>query len=96
MKLFVVLVATLGLLLGASAASAGGKKDPPPKKEVVCSPGYWKNHTEVWIPMCCDDEQCDLLFDNLSAKGPSGRSLREAAQAFLTSCFPEEQPCVDD
>ena len=92
--------ATLALALMAGPALAGDKKEPPPKKEVTdCSPGFWKNHTDVWFGVCCDDNptpQCDDLLTALSARGPGGAAIREAAQRFLNACFILGSPCVDD
>ena len=100
MKLFVAVMASLVLLLGASMSFAEHKKDPPPppKEEVDCSPGYWKNHTEVWFDdVCCSGEMCDLLLDNLSARGRGGAALRAAAQGVLNECFFDDgSPCDDD
>lgn len=73
----------------------------PPKDGAECSPGYWKNHPEEWVGICCDDgsnPSCSTLQSSLEAKGGSGAPLREGASEYLDACFgsAEETPCTDD
>jgi hypothetical protein len=69
---------------------------------LFCSPGFWKNHPEVWeAGICCigmasdPQSQCGELDAQLRAKGPGGNLIREAAQAVLSACF-AEAPCDSD
>lgn len=80
----------LMLMAMASCVLAG----PALAHEDECSPGYWKNHVEVWDTECCADEACvDLLLENLKARGPGSRNLREGAADFLKECLGD--PCND-
>jgi len=46
----------------------------------TCSPGFWKNHVELW-PVQYDQE----LMDDLMARGPGSDVLRDAAAEYLNS-----------
>ncbi|MGH8555491.1 MAG: hypothetical protein ACREUD_08015 [Gammaproteobacteria bacterium] len=89
----------LGLALAAGSAFAGVKS--PPKDRAECSPGYWKNHPEVWVDICCNDTDnptCDALSSSLEAKGPGSGAIRESAAEFLDACFGtgDLTPCTED
>ncbi|MDH3200774.1 MAG: hypothetical protein OEM15_07770 [Myxococcales bacterium] len=71
-------------------------KDPSCDGGEPCSPGYWKNHPEEWVGICCDttepyDTDCDGIDGALRAKGPGSSAIRAAAAAFLEMCV--GQPC---
>lgn len=59
----------------------------------ACSPGYWKNHTEVWYGVCADDAGSAKLLADLQARGPGSSSIRQAAADFLEACL--GRPCND-
>ena len=56
MSRLVMVGVVVGMFVFAAPAYAGGEPPPcDPKTEkcdvdVDCSPGYWKNHVEVWCP----------------------------------------------
>ena len=55
----------------------GGGEEP-------CSPGYWKNHEEVWNPSLCETQgDCQQLSDDLNAKGRGSGDVRAAAGTTL-------------
>ncbi len=56
--------------------------EPPPGGD-ECSPGYWKNHTEVWVGIYCAGMDCVDLLEDLNTKGGGGE--RHAAAAFLNA-----------
>jgi hypothetical protein len=104
----------VSLTLGASTGSAIGSGSgagtntdivmpfPGGGSPMYCSPGYWKNHPEVWeAGICCiglasdPQSQCGELDAQLRAQGPGSRFIREAAQAVLSACF-ADPPCEDD
>jgi hypothetical protein len=70
---------------------------PPPCEPTDCSPGFWKNHTEVWFGEGCggliDDAELLLM---LNARGPGSRDVREEAQSYLNNCGFSPSPCEDD
>jgi hypothetical protein len=65
---------------------------------VYCSPGFYKNHTEVWYGRCCSGPDCDEILADLKERGPGSGYIRAAAAAYLNECFEREgfQPCEDD
>ena len=65
-------------------------KCEPPKEE-ACSPGFWKNHTELWFGVCCTGGDCDAILAELNAKGPGSDARRQNAADFLEDCL--GQPC---
>ena len=76
-KLFVILalVAILSLVLVATGLAC----DEP----TYCSPGFWKNHTEIWWTDYPDDN-VDMLAD-LKARGPGSAALRYGVAAELNA-----------
>jgi len=93
-----VLIGMLFVFSQGALAQACDPKDPkcvPPKDGLDCSPGYWKNHTNVWFGRCCVvGPDCDGLLADLNLKGND--PAREAADADLTACFGDSQPCTDE
>jgi hypothetical protein len=57
----------------------------------ACSPGFWKNHTELWIGICCEGEQCGDILADLQARGPGSSAVRAAAADYLEECL--GRPC---
>jgi hypothetical protein len=73
--------------------------DPACKKAGAdCSPGYYKNHVEVWCGTCVSEDSCDEVVAALSAKGPGSELIRDTAKAILDGCYvtAEASPCADD
>jgi hypothetical protein len=76
---------------------------PPPPGELDCSPGFYKNHTELWwhdsaTPCCETQEGCELLESMLKARGPGSGAVRAFAAGELNACFEvdhELNPCED-
>ncbi|MGH7389543.1 MAG: hypothetical protein ACREM3_08800 [Candidatus Rokuibacteriota bacterium] len=54
-----------------------------------CSPGFYKNHTDIWVGICCDaetDPTCGEILDALTCKGSDASCGRSAAARFLDEC----------
>jgi hypothetical protein len=77
-------VAIMALALSSTAIAITPEVPPPPKVENLCSPGYWKNHTNVWWSWSLELSS-DVLLEMLKAKGPGGEAFRREAQAILNS-----------
>ena len=85
-KLFAIAILVLVLVLVLQLISLACE-------ETYCSPGYWKNHTEVWwdeLPEGVDP--VDILGD-LQAKGPGSNLLRDGAATYLNSFGFEDADC---
>jgi hypothetical protein len=72
-------------------------EEPPP--ELICSHGFYKNHTELWFGVCCDRDAsdplvCDDLLADMNARGPGSEFIRELARATVEACF-DEPPCEE-
>jgi len=72
-----------GIVVVALAVGAPGGEPPPEPAD--CSPGYWKNHTEVWEGVACTGSDCTDLLDDLKAKGKGSGAIRHAASGYLNS-----------
>jgi hypothetical protein len=87
------LAAGVALALAASASFAQ-EKDP----EFLCSPGYWKNHTEVWQDLV-DETTFNAIMADLTATGAHNGDLKQAAAAYLNAIFLNSDkldlPCED-
>ena len=82
--------------------------EPPPPPPNPCSPGYWKNHTELWVgTAACDGyvspcggaTGCDAILNDLQAKGPGSVVCRTAANDHLNNYFFTKDgtlPCTDE
>lgn len=66
----------------ASSAIAWPGDPPPPSND--CSPGFWKNHTELWFGLACDAE-CDVWLEQLQAKGPGSSFTRLSRASYLNA-----------
>ena len=60
--------------------------EPSPSPGTGCSPGYYKNHPEVWVGICCEGAACDELMKALSCKGSDASCGRSAAARYLDAC----------
>ena len=101
------------MLLFAAPASAQVKCDPKTQKcvPVDCSPGYWKNHVEVWCPVtgptllcpglttaCGGACTCEQLRHFTSAEEGATAAQRAAGDACLDEFFSFTagfSPCTD-
>jgi hypothetical protein len=69
MLLVIPVVILLASLVLAVTAFAGCCDEPCCDCDHECSPGYWKNHTEVWFPYYTDPIERQWMMDALTAKG---------------------------
>ena len=109
-----LVLATLGFCLTVVAGSAYAQvcdpKDPkcvpPPKTTADCSPGFYKNHPETWCNVTCPTTgsveftgaECDVLIEQLGARGPGSAGIRSFAKQQIDACFgtASASPCTDD
>jgi hypothetical protein len=70
------LLAGSALALALTATSAGAHV-------IECSPGYWKNHKEVWIPAACGELNCDTLLGLLYWTGEKPGIFKNFAAGIL-------------
>lgn len=82
-------VATIGAgvsLAYLASATAPGDGEPPPPPVNDCTPGFWKNHTELWATYYCGSEQCVLdALEDLTARGPGSDAIRHGRAADLNA-----------
>lgn len=74
----------------ASAQVVDCKKNPELCKGTPCSPGYWKNHLDVWYnhPDICPighTPTCEALLAALTCKGADATCFRTAAANYLNT-----------
>jgi hypothetical protein len=69
----------------ASTAMAWPGDPPPPPPTNDCSPGFWKNHTELWFGSACTGSTCDEWLGELQARGPGSSYLRLARASYLNA-----------
>ena len=51
-----------------------------------CTPGFWKNHTELWVGILVDvGPDSDDVLSDLKAKGPGGERIRHLAAGLLNA-----------
>ena len=76
--------------LGPASVSALGQKACDPKTQKCgCSPGFYKNHPEIWVGICCGgtgQPTCASLTTALNCKGSDASCHRSAAAAYLDGC----------
>jgi hypothetical protein len=67
----------LSLAYFASATAPDDGEPPPPPALNDCSPGFWKNHPEIWATLYCNSETCvaDVL-EELTSRGPGSDARR--------------------
>jgi hypothetical protein len=98
-SLMVSLVATVIILGTTTLLWAPDPGEPPSDPGKPCSPGYWKNHSEVWVGTLCTTD-CAMIMADLRAKGPGSGAVRHAASAYLNSQYVAmvgtPLPCNDD
>jgi hypothetical protein len=56
------------------------------QKKTACTPGFWKNHPELWTQCCTAERPCSKLLSDLSARGPGSEAIRNDAAAFIEAC----------
>ncbi len=59
----------------------------PPEDDIGCSPGFWKNHQEIWFD--ANDPADVALLEDLQSRGPGSGSRRLEAAKTLNREFPE-------
>jgi len=71
----------------ASTAMAwpGDPPPPPPPPTNDCSPGFWKNHTELWFTYACEGATCDAWLEELKARGSGSSFTRLSRAAYLNA-----------
>jgi hypothetical protein len=82
-----VLVVILASLI--SMACVPPPPPPPPPDPATCSPGFWKNHTQIWAASYPDD--FDQMLADLQG-GKDTRITRFLVAAELNAAFPDA-PC---
>lgn len=97
MNLFTRILGVVAIFM-LFAAPGEEPPPPPPPEELDCSPGYWKNHTEVWWGLACTGSGCDELLTGLTAKGPGSDAYRDAAASYLNgwAAVNDIAACKDD
>ena len=94
MKIFKSGLAVGVALALAASASFAQKKDP----DFLCSPGYYKNHAEVWQDLV-DETTFNALMADLNATGAHNGDLKQSAAAYINAIFINSDkldlPCED-
>lgn len=89
-KLVMVSLVLVALAFGGATLLWAPDPGTPGKP---CSPGFWKNHTELWLDLGCGVDEADL-----HARGPGSGEIRHAAAAALNACYFRHHgtlPCKD-
>lgn len=86
-----------GNMLDGDGCSANCTTEPEPEP-CYCSPGYWKNHTEVWTEQdigtpygYSDGDLLCMLMPQCS----HSRAAREEAAGILNNAFSDQCPCEE-
>jgi hypothetical protein len=87
-KLTLLAGSAFAIALTATAAGAHGV-------QVECSPGYWKNHQEVWIPAACGTLNCDTLLGLLYWTGEKPGIYKNLAAGILNEWAEENNIAVN-
>lgn len=67
----------LSLAYFASATAPDDGEPPPPPPLNDCSPGFWKNHPEIWATLYCASQECvDDVLEELTSQGPGSDARR--------------------
>jgi len=61
---------------------------PPPTPTADCSPGFWKNHTELWVDLPNLNPELFLVKLAMLQGGKDTRISRFLIAAWLNSQFP--------
>ena len=99
-KALMVCSVVSALVLGGGTLLWAPDPGDPGDPGKPCSPGYWKNHEEVWNPdLCAASGDCDQIRMDLRAKGPGSGAVRHAASGTLNSrwiaAYGAPLPCND-
>ena len=97
MMIALFLVVGLALILSVDTAMAQKEPPPPPPKGTGCSPGFYKNHPEVWVNICCStasDPTCGELNTALTCKGSDARSFIGKSQPPRGSSLDSGSSCL--
>jgi hypothetical protein len=93
-KLFAIAALVLVFVLVLQLVSFACDPPPPCPPPADCSPGFWKNHTELWFGDY-DPVVAQSMLDALRAKGNSDlRPLRQPTADMLNAAYPDA-PCDD-
>lgn len=81
-KLLTIALLVLALILVLQSVSFAviPPPPPPPPEPTDCSPGFWKNHTELWWGLVGDP---DAVLADLKARGHGSGDIRHDAAAML-------------
>ena len=79
-----LLLAAAGMVF-AAGAFAWPDEPPPPPELNDCSPGFWKNHTELWVGIACTGSICEGMLADLTSRGPGSGELRHNVASDLNS-----------
>lgn len=87
-------IACLSITPAVAQENGGGEN--PPEFDYLCSPGYFKNHPEVWADLVSEEEFNNLMAA-LTATGKQNGWLKQEAASILNSyfIFSGELPCED-
>jgi hypothetical protein len=73
----------LSLAYFASATAPGDGEEPPPTLN-DCTPGFWKNHPEIWATTYCGGQECvDDVIEELTSRGQGSDARRHDQAADL-------------
>ena len=70
-------------------AQTASPEPTPSPAPTGCSPGFYKNHPEIWVGICCGDttqRTCEDLMQALTCKGSDASCGRSAAARYLDAC----------
>lgn len=88
MKTKQLLIAATVMAVAISAMAWPGEEPPPPPPpppQNACSPGFWKNHTELWVGLACTGGMCDAWLADLQARGPGSSVVRGEVTNYLNA-----------
>ena len=85
-----LLLAAAGMVFAAGAFAWPDEPPPPPPPPPPpelndCSPGFWKNHTELWVGIACTGSICEGMLADLTSRGPGSGELRHNVASDLNS-----------
>ena len=82
-----LMVAALAVASSAFANPVEPPPPPPPPPPEIndCSPGFWKNHQELWVGIACTSTVCDAILADLTSRGPGSGVLRHDAADLLNT-----------
>lgn len=82
-----LLIASAACAVASTAMAWPDEPPPPPPPPAAndCSPGFWKNHTEMWFGLACTGATCDAWLGELEAKGPGSSFTRLGRASYLNA-----------